>query len=190
MIDETTGIIYHSVYNPPEEKDKKLMERLKPVTEPTNEDLKNEVKSYFFDIIDIKDFIELFRNTYDVVDLKDKNEEAKNLIDDVLANIIDEHENKILSSLNTNNINRHQFSSNEITSPRGKQSSNTLPLISKMPIKSHHRIMPKRMRTMWHPLIKIIILIRMKTLIIKIIIQIIIIRLKIRVGIIKIIVRI
>lgn len=127
MIDETTGIIYHSVYNPPEEKDKKLMERLKPVTEPTNEDLKNEVKSYFFDIIDIKDFIELFRNIYDVVDLKDKNEESKNLIDDVLANIIDEYENKLLTSLNTNNNpNRHQFSSNEVTSPRGKQSSNNL----------------------------------------------------------------
>ena len=91
MIDETTGIIYHNIYNPPEEKDKKLMERLKPVTEPTNENLKEEIKNYYLDIISIKDFIELFRNIYDVIDLKDKNEEAQNIIDKILVNIIDEY---------------------------------------------------------------------------------------------------
>ena len=121
MIDETTGIIYHSVYNPPEEKDKKLMERLKPVTEPTEENLKNEVKNYFFDIINIKDFIELFRNIYDVVDLKDKNEEVQNIINEVLVNIIDEYENKHLSSLNTNS--KVQATSNETSSQKNKQSS-------------------------------------------------------------------
>ena len=121
MIDETTGIIYHSVYNPPEEKDKKLMERLKPVTEPTEENLKNEVKNYFFDIINIKDFIELFRNIYDVVDLKDKNEEVQNIINEVLVNIIDEYENKYLSSLNTNS--KVQATSNETSSQKNKQSS-------------------------------------------------------------------
>ena len=122
MIDETTGIIYHNIYNPPEEKDKKLMERLKPITEPTEEYLKNEVKNYFLDIIDIKDFIELFRNIYDVVDLKDKNEENQNLIDEVLVNIIDEYENKFLNCLNvnTNNV-KHQVPSNEASSTKIKQ---------------------------------------------------------------------
>ena len=126
MIDETTGIIYHNIYNPPEEKDKKLMERLKPVTEPTEENLKNEVKNYFLDIISIKDFIELFRNTYDLVDLKDKNEESQNLIDEVLVNIIDEYENKFLNSLNINT--KNQFTSNETSSPKNNLSSKMLPI--------------------------------------------------------------
>jgi hypothetical protein len=126
MIDETTGIIYHNIYNPPEEKDKKLMERLKPVTEPTEENLKNEVKNYFLDIISIKDFIELFRNTYDLVDLKDKNEESQNLIDEVLVNIIDEYENKFLNSLNINT--KIQFTSNETSSPKNNLSSKMLPI--------------------------------------------------------------
>ena len=129
MIDETTGIIYHPIYNPPEEKDKKLMERIKPLTEPTNDDLKNEVKNYYFDIVNIKDFIELFRNTYNLVDLKDKNEESQNLIDEVLVNIMEEYENKFLNSLNlntnatnTNNI-KPQIPPNEVNSPRNKITS-------------------------------------------------------------------
>ena len=113
MIDETTGIIYHNIYNPPEEKDKKLMERLKPVTEPTNDDLKNEIKEYFLEIINIKDFIELFRNLYDVVDLKDKKEESQNIIDEVLVNIIDEYENKYLNSLNANNAANYKAQSSQ-----------------------------------------------------------------------------
>ena len=128
MIDETTGIIYHSIYNPPEEKDKKLMERLKPVTEPTNENLKEEIRNYFLEIIDIKDFIELFRNIYDVVDLKDKKEEMQNIIDEVLVIIIDEYENKFLNSLNANNgaVNKHQPNSPDISGQKNKISSKNL----------------------------------------------------------------
>ena len=124
MIDETTGIIFHNVYNPPEEKDKKLMERLKPITEPTNENLKTEIKNYFLDMIDIKDFIELFRNIYDIIDLKDKNEEAQNIIDEVLVTIIDEYETKFLNSLNTTN--KQQTGQNETSSQKNKQSTKNI----------------------------------------------------------------
>ena len=131
MIDETTGIIYHSIYNPPEEKDKKLMERLKPVTEPTNDDLKNELKNYYLDIINIKDFIELFRNIYDVIDLKDKNEEMQNIIDEVLLNIIDEYETKFLNALTITN-NKTQSPQDD---PKTKVSSkNVMSLEKRIPL--------------------------------------------------------
>jgi hypothetical protein len=120
MIDETTGIIYHNIYNPPEEKDKKLMERLKPVTEPTEEFLKKEVKDYFFDIINIKDFIELFRNVYDILDIKDKNEQNQTLIDNVLINIIDEYETKYLNALNSTTNVKH-LPSGEVSTTKIKQ---------------------------------------------------------------------
>ena len=126
MIDETTGIIYHNIYNPPEEKDKKLMERLKPITEPTNENLKNEIKNYFLDIITIKDFIELFGNIYEVIDLKDKNEETQKIKDEVLVNIVDEYENKILNCLNSTKNDKHQTPLIENTLTKGKLSTKNL----------------------------------------------------------------
>ena len=128
MIDETTGIIYHNIYNPPEEKDKKLMERLKPITEPTEENLKNEIKNYYLDIIYIKDFIELFRNIYEIIDLKDKNEESQKIIEEVLVNIIDEYENKYLNYLNNNTNAKHQ---SENSSTKNKISSKNLNYLDK-----------------------------------------------------------
>ena len=94
MVDETTGIIYHNEYNPPDEKDKKLIERLKPILEPSDEDLKKEIKKYFLDLIGIKKYIELFKNIYEVKDIKDKNEENETIINNVLNKIIKEYENK------------------------------------------------------------------------------------------------
>ena len=94
MIDETTGIIYHNEYNPPDEKDKKLIERLKPILEPSDEDLKKEIKKYFLDLIGIKKYIELFKNIYEVKDIKDKNEENETIINNVLNKIIKEYEIK------------------------------------------------------------------------------------------------
>ena len=97
MLDETTGIIYHPEYNPPDEKDKKLIERLKPITEPNDEDTISEIKKYYSDLINIKGFIELFKNVYQVKDLKDKNEENQNIINEVLSSVLDEYENKIIN---------------------------------------------------------------------------------------------
>ena len=138
MIDETTGIIYHNIYNPPEEKDKKLMERLKPVTEPTNENLKEEIKNYYLDIISIKDFIELFRNIYDVIDLKDKNEEAQNIIDKILVNIIDEYENKYLNLLNTTS---NKLQSPQIDSKVKVSSKNEIPFDKQNPLNINQDIL-------------------------------------------------
>ena len=97
LIDESTGIIYHSEYNPPDEKDKKLIERLKPLTEPKDEEITEEIKKYYFDLINIKGFIELFKNIYQVKDLADKNEENQNLINDVLNSVMEEFDNRYLN---------------------------------------------------------------------------------------------
>ena len=98
LLDENTGIIYHSEYNPPDEKDKKLMERLKPITEPNDEEILEEIKKYYLDLIKVKGFVELFKNVYQVPDLKDKNEENQNIINNVLNSVLEEFDNKYLNS--------------------------------------------------------------------------------------------
>ena len=104
LLDETTGIIYHNEYNPPDEKDKKLIERLKPITEPSDEKIISEIKKYYLDLIDVKRFIELFNNVYQINDLKDKNEENQNIINDVLTKIMNEFDNRYINSNNNNNF--------------------------------------------------------------------------------------
>ena len=103
-MDETTGIIYHSEYNPPDEKDKKLIERLKPLTEPKDEEITKEIKKYYLELINIKGFIDLFKNIYQVSDLKDKNEENQNIISDVLITTMEEYDNKYLNINNKKSI--------------------------------------------------------------------------------------
>ena len=123
LLDETTGIIYHSEYNPPDEKDKKLIERLKPLTEPKDEEILEEIKKYYMDLINIKGFIELFKNVYQVPDLKDKNEENQNIVNNVLSSIIEEFDNKYLNL----NDNKKPVVSGEIkkqTNPSEKNSGN------------------------------------------------------------------
>ena len=97
LLDETTGIIYHTEYNPPDDKDKKLIERLKPLTEPKDEELIEAIKKYYIDLINIKGFIELFKNLYQVKDSKDKEEENQNIIHEVLNSVMEEYDNKFLN---------------------------------------------------------------------------------------------
>ena len=104
MIDETTGIIYHNEYNPPDEKDKKLIERLKPLTEPSDEEISKEIKKYYFDLIEIKEFIDLFKNIFQVQDLKDKNEENENIINNVLYKIMEDFDNKFIPNPNIKKV--------------------------------------------------------------------------------------
>ena len=104
LLDETTGIVYHSEYNPPDEKDKKLIERLKPLTEPKDEEITEEIKKYYLELINIKGFIDLFKNIYQVSDLKDKNEENQNIINDVLITTMEEYVNKYLNINNKKSI--------------------------------------------------------------------------------------
>ena len=103
LFDETTGVVYHTTYNPPDEKDKKLMERLKPITEPSDEEIKNEINKFYSNLYDIKRFIDLFKNVYQINDLKDKNMENQNLINDVLIKIMEEYNNKYINTNSTNN---------------------------------------------------------------------------------------
>ena len=127
LLDETTGIIYHSEYNPPDEKDKKLMERLKPLTEPKDEVITEEIKKYYSDLINIKEFIDLFKNVYQIQDLKDKNEENQNIIKDVINTVMEEYENKYLN-INTN-VNKKVIDSGKLRksiNPSEKNANNEI----------------------------------------------------------------
>ena len=103
LFDETTGVMYHTTYNPPDEKDKKLMERLKPITEPSDEEIKNEINKFYSNLYDIKRFIDLFKNVYQINDLKDKNIENQNIINDVLNKIMEEYNNRYTNPNSNNN---------------------------------------------------------------------------------------
>ena len=62
LIDENTNIIYHKEFNPPPAGDKKLLERLKPVTEPNEESIKEELKKYDIEFPKILSYLSLFHN--------------------------------------------------------------------------------------------------------------------------------
>ena len=100
LYDKETDTIYHKIYNPPNDKDKKLMQRLEPMTEPTEEKILSEIKNYCLNLIDIKDFLDLFKNCYEVMDLKDKNEEMQNITTNALEKSIEEYENKFIDKNN------------------------------------------------------------------------------------------
>jgi adenylate kinase family enzyme len=92
LIDETTNIIYHKDFNPPPQNDKKIMERLKPVTEPTEEEIKNELKKYDIEFPKILGYISLFHNLKRISKVN-KNEIFEE-IDEILLNVVKKFEDR------------------------------------------------------------------------------------------------
>ena len=92
LIDETTNIIYHKEFDPPPQGDKKLIERLKTVTEPTEENIKNELKKYDIEFPKILSYISLFHNLKKITKIN-KNEVFEE-IDEILYNIVKKFEDR------------------------------------------------------------------------------------------------
>ena len=92
LIDENTNIIYHKEFNPPPAGDKKLLERLKPVTEPSEEDIKNELKKYDTEFPKILSYISLFHNLQKISKIN-KNEVFED-IDELLTNALKKFEDR------------------------------------------------------------------------------------------------
>ena len=92
LIDENTNIIYHKEFNPPPTGDKKLLERLKPVTEPTEEEIKNELKRYDIEFPKNLSYISLFHNLKKISKIN-KNEVFKD-IDEILTNAVKKFEDR------------------------------------------------------------------------------------------------
>lgn len=92
LIDETTNIIYHKEFNPPPQGDKKLLERLKPVNEPTEVDIKNELKKYDIEFPKILSYISLFHNLKKISKIN-KNDVFIE-IDEILSNNVKKFEDR------------------------------------------------------------------------------------------------
>ena len=92
LIDENTNIIYHKEFDPPPQGDKKLLERLKPVTEPTEEHIKNELKKYDIEFPKILSYISLFHNLKKISKIN-KNEVFEE-IDEILFNTVKKFEDR------------------------------------------------------------------------------------------------
>ena len=92
LIDEATNIIYHKDFNPPPQGDKKIMERLKPVTEPTEEEIKNELKKYDIEFPKILGYISLFHNLKRIS--KTNKNEVFEEIDEILLNVVKKFEDR------------------------------------------------------------------------------------------------
>ena len=92
LIDETTNIIYHKEFDPPPQGDKKLLERLKPVTEPTEEHIKDELKKYDIEFPKILSYISLFHNLKKISKIN-KNEVFEE-IDEILFNTVKKFEDR------------------------------------------------------------------------------------------------
>ena len=91
LIDETTNIIYHKEFDPPPQ-EKKLLERLKPVTEPTEENIKNELKNYDIEFPKILSYISLFHNLKKIT--KTNKNEILGEIDELLLNAVKKFEDR------------------------------------------------------------------------------------------------
>ena len=92
LIDENTNIIYHKEFNPPPAGDKKLLERLKPVTEPSEEDIKNELKKYDIEFPKNLSYISLFHNLKKISKIN-KNEIFED-INEILTNAVKKFEDR------------------------------------------------------------------------------------------------
>ena len=95
MLDPQTGIIYQIDNDPPPPNDKKLNERLVPVTEPTPDQLKEEIKLYNLEIPKIIEFLNNFKNL-DIINKNDKTEINKDIENEIVNSIkkFEDRENK------------------------------------------------------------------------------------------------
>ena len=86
LLDPQTGIIYQNDNNPPPQNDKKLNERLIPITEPTPEQLKEEIKIYNLEIPKIIEFLNNFKNLI-IINKTDKIEISKCIENEIILSI-------------------------------------------------------------------------------------------------------
>ena len=95
MIDPQTGIIYQTENNPPPQNDKKLNDRLIPITEPSPEKLKDEIKQYNLENPKIIEFLNNFKNLV-IINKIDKNEINKDIENEIINSIkkFEDRENK------------------------------------------------------------------------------------------------
>ena len=95
MLDPLTGIIYNMEDNPPPSNDKKLNERLVPITEPTPEQLKDEIKMYNLEIPKINEFLNNLKN-FLIINKSDKNEINQDIENEIINSItkFEDRENK------------------------------------------------------------------------------------------------
>ena len=93
LIDPQTGIIYEMENNPPNQNDKKLIERLIPVTEPSPEQIKEEIKKYNLSIPKIIEFLSNFKNLH-IISKNDKFEINKEIENEIIINIIKKFEDR------------------------------------------------------------------------------------------------
>ena len=92
LIDETTNIIYHKEFNPPPAGDKKLLERLKPVTEPSEEIIKEELKKYDIEFPKILSYLSLFHNLKKISKINQN--EVMEDINEILSNAVKKFEDR------------------------------------------------------------------------------------------------
>ena len=92
LIDETTNIIYHKEFNPPPAGDKKLLERLKPVTEPSEESIKEELKKYDIEFPIILSYLSLFHNLKKISKINQN--EVMEDINEILSNAVKKFEDR------------------------------------------------------------------------------------------------
>ena len=95
--DPKTDIIYHLEYSPPNPKDKKLNERLIPLTEPNDEKIKELISNFYTEYPKILYFLYLFNNLYRI-DIEDKDEIFKKIENIIFKEIkeYEERENKLI----------------------------------------------------------------------------------------------
>ena len=95
--DPKTDIIYHLEYSPPNPKDKKLNERLIPLTEPNDEKIKELISNFYTEYPKILYFLYLFNNLYRI-DIEDKDEIFKKIENIIFKEIKEneERENKLI----------------------------------------------------------------------------------------------
>ena len=95
MLDPQTGIIYKMEENPPPPNDKKINERLVPITEPSPEQLKEEIKMYNLEIPKIIEFLNNFKNL-SIINKSDINEINQDIENEIINSIkkFEDRENK------------------------------------------------------------------------------------------------
>ena len=112
--DPKTDIIYHMEYSPPNLTDKKLKERLIPITEPNDDKIKDLINQFYSEYPKILYFINLFKNLH-IIDIENKEEIFKNIENIVLVEIkkFEERESKDILG-NLLNINCDILEENEV----------------------------------------------------------------------------
>jgi adenylate kinase family enzyme len=96
-LDPQTGIIYHMTFNPPNEKDKKLMARLVDVNDPTHEQIEESQSKLLQNYDKIKQFYLNFITKHIDIQSDLSQDEIYNIISDKIKLIVNEFEEKLIN---------------------------------------------------------------------------------------------